>query len=68
MRAVRGQDKRTALHLAASEGNIHIVTTLLDKGANAFAVDRWGKQPMADAVREGHRQVSICSRSGACLS
>ena len=47
----------TALHLAASEGNIHIVELLLDKGANAFAFDRWGNQAYQDAVREGHKAV-----------
>ena len=26
-------DKRTALHLASSEGNIHVVQLLLDRGA-----------------------------------
>ena len=51
-------DKRTALHLAASEGNSHIVKALLEAGANVFALDRWGSRPVIDAVREGHHQVA----------
>ena len=27
-------------------------------GANAFALDRWGNNPMNDALREGHKQVA----------
>ena len=35
-------DKRTALHLAASEGCEEIVVLLLEKGADVNAIDRWG--------------------------
>lgn len=55
---------RTALHLAASEGNLHLVKVLLANGANAFAVDRWGAHPLADATREGHAQIATLLRSG----
>ena len=43
---------------------MHIVQLLLDKGANAFVVDRWGNHPMADAVREGHKQVASLLGTG----
>ena len=36
-------DGRTALHLAAAEGNSSIVRMLLDADANPVAQDRWGK-------------------------
>ena len=36
-------DKRTALHLASSEGCKDIVLLLLDKGADVNSVDRWGR-------------------------
>lgn len=35
-------DKRTALHLAASEGYVPMVELLLKRGATVNAVDRWG--------------------------
>ncbi|CAN1237041.1 Potassium channel KOR2 [Linum grandiflorum] len=36
-------DKRTALHLASSEGRVGIVRLLLEKGANVNSLDRWGR-------------------------
>ena len=51
-------DKRCAVHLAASEGNLQIVETLLSAGANVNARDRWGGTPLRDAVREGHVKVA----------
>lgn len=36
-------DKRTALHLASSEGRAEIVLLLLEKGADVNSLDRWGR-------------------------
>ncbi|PHU04522.1 hypothetical protein BC332_25344 [Capsicum chinense] len=36
-------DKRTALHLASSEGCLEIVVLLLEKGADVNSTDRWGR-------------------------
>ena len=36
-------DKRTALHLASSEGCTEIVDLLLEKGADVNSIDRWGR-------------------------
>ena len=48
-------DARTALHLAASEGNDKAVEWLVDnKSANVNVKDRWGNTPMNDAVARGH--------------
>ena len=52
-------DKRTALHLAASEGAFDAVVCLVEElGAKVSPVDRWGGTPLDDAVREGHTKVS----------
>ena len=51
-------DKRTCLHLAASEGIVPIVEFLLDANADINCADRWGGTPLRDAVREGHRKVA----------
>ena len=35
-------DGRTALHLACSEGNLQIVTKLIERAAELNPLDRWG--------------------------
>ena len=47
-------DGRTALHLAASEGNNKIVEWLVGAKANVNVKDRWGNTPLLDAVTHGH--------------
>jgi len=44
-------DKRTALHLAAGEGNTNIVRLLCKYKADVNTEDRWGNRPLDDAVR-----------------
>jgi hypothetical protein len=39
-------DKRTALHLASSQGHLNIVEFLLGKGADVNCVDRMGFSPL----------------------
>lgn len=61
-------DRRTALHLAASEGHAELARFLLARGANPNAVDRWGGTPLQDAVR--HRQdeaARVLREAGARL-
>jgi len=62
-------DKRTALHLAASEGLLHVVKVLVDElGANPSVVDRWGRMPLDDAIRGESAQVaSFLHSRGASL-
>lgn len=51
-------DRRTALHLAASEGHMGIVNLLLDADADISPSDRWGGSPMDDALRHRHKEVA----------
>jgi hyperpolarization activated cyclic nucleotide-gated potassium channel 4 len=51
-------DRRTAIHLAASQGHLEAVTLLIDEaGADPSPVDRWGGTPLDDAIRSGHGEV-----------
>jgi ankyrin repeat protein/CRP-like cAMP-binding protein len=55
--AVGDYDGRTALHLAASEGEVSILHYLLEQEPplDVNCVDRVGGTPLEDAVRHGHR-------------
>ena len=66
----RDYDRRTPLHIAASEGNEAIVLYLTSRGARKNRIDRWGGAPLDDALR--HRHVGVVqilrklgARSGA---
>ena len=50
-------DKRTPLHLAASEGHASIAELLMVNGAKLEAKDRFGRTPVDDAMNNGHRNV-----------
>lgn len=50
-------DKRTALHLAAAEGNKEVAIYLILKGANINAQDRWGMKPINDAKANNHQEI-----------
>ena len=53
-------DKRTAMHLAASEGMMEVIVALVDElGAGHSPVDRWGGTPLDDALRQGHSEVAM---------
>lgn len=51
-------DRRTALHLAASEGHETVVRYLLQHCANAAPKDRWGATPLDDARRENRDAIA----------
>lgn len=53
----RDYDKRTALHLAASEGHLDICRYLVGRGAQINRSDRWGGSPLDDAYRHKHTEV-----------
>ncbi|KAH9739183.1 hypothetical protein WN944_005197 [Citrus x changshan-huyou] len=54
---VQDYDRRTALHLAASEGHAPIVELLLQYKANLNLKDRWQRTPLTDARLYGHRDI-----------
>ena len=54
----RDYDRRTALHVAASEGHLHVCKMLMEKyHARVNRSDRWGGSPLDDAHR--HRQKAV---------
>lgn len=52
-------DKRTALHVAASEGHLEAVKYLVENGANPKVLDRFKNTPLTDAIRGKHQDVII---------
>jgi glutaminase len=61
-------DKRTPLHLAASNGHLNVIKYLMGHGVerDINAIDRWMGTPYDDAIRGGHHDVAeyIQSRGG----
>ncbi len=51
-------DGRTALHIAASEGQAVSVQYILQNGGRRDVKDRWGNTPLDDARRSGHLGIA----------
>ncbi|KAL9187407.1 hypothetical protein ACHAXT_001510 [Thalassiosira profunda] len=58
-------DARTALHLAASEGQLEVMKLLLDNGASPSPRDRYNFTPLDDALREGQKEAAVFLREWA---
>lgn len=66
LKASRGElttgdyDKRTPLHLAASNGHLEVLKYILKEigMVNVNPIDRWGGTPLDDSIREDHYEVS----------
>jgi len=59
-------DKRTALHLAAGNGQLAVVKFLCQSGANVNALDRWAGKPLDDAQIGGHDKcIELLVKCGA---
>lgn len=63
----RDYDRRTALHVAASEGHMHVCNFLIvKKKAQINRSDRWGGSPLDDAHRHRHQElVAFLRKHGA---
>ena len=59
----RDYDRRTAMHVAASEGHLEICKFLVQRGARINRSDRWGGSPLDDASRHRHKEVIQYLRS-----
>ncbi len=60
----RDYDRRTALHVAASEGHLDVVRLLVEQfNAPIHRSDRWGGSPLDDAHRHRHTEVVRYLRS-----
>lgn len=54
----RDYDRRTALHVASSEGHLEIVQFLVEEQhARVNRSDRWGGSPLDDAHRHRHQDI-----------
>jgi len=56
-------DRRTAAHLAASEGRLGVLQFLAERGANFNFMDRWGNRCLNDALRAGQADCVAFLRS-----
>ena len=56
-------DKRTALHLASSQGHLQVVEYLLERQADVNSTDRLGFSPLVDALRHDRSEVQKLLRS-----
>ena len=54
---IKDYDRRTALHVAASEGHIEVVKLLLNAGASPLPKDRFNNTPFDDATRGNHKKI-----------
>lgn len=59
----RDYDRRTALHVAASEGHVDVCKLLVERGAKVNRSDRWGGSPLDDAHRHRQKEVIAFLRS-----
>ena len=59
-------DQRTAMHLAASYGQNHILEYLIDAGAKINITDRWGNTPLEEAIRNNKKSSAELIQNKIC--
>ena len=59
-------DGRTAMHLAATAGQAHVLNYLIQSGAEVHKEDRWGNTPLMDAQRMGYKSSVILLNKNIC--
>ena len=65
----RDYDRRTALHVAASEGNLDVVRILVEQFHSPVnRSDRWGGSPLDDSHRHRHSDVSSYLREKGAMT
>mmetsp|Transcript_28294 Transcript_28294/g.53556 ORF Transcript_28294/g.53556 Transcript_28294/m.53556 type:complete len:582 (-) Transcript_28294:39-1784(-) len=64
----RDYDRRTAIHVAASEGDEAMVKFLCERGAKINRSDRWGGSPLDDALRHRHKKLATYLRSKGAVT
>ena len=52
------ENGRSALHVAASSGQMEVASFLIDSGASTRIVDKYKNMPLADSVRGKHDAIS----------
>eukprot|EP01100_Stratorugosa_tubuloviscum_P012936 TRINITY_DN628_c1_g3_i1.p1 TRINITY_DN628_c1_g3~~TRINITY_DN628_c1_g3_i1.p1 ORF type:complete len:1261 (-),score=653.88 TRINITY_DN628_c1_g3_i1:144-3926(-) len=60
-------DRRSALHIAASEGKTEIVKVLLSNGATHSLSDRFGRTPLDDAIEGNHQEIIALLRAAGAV-
>ncbi|XP_044293118.1 60 kDa lysophospholipase-like [Varanus komodoensis] len=62
-------DGRTPLHVASSEGHVHLAEYLLKRGASVYTKDRYGATPLMNAIEFRNKDViQLLRKTGAHLS
>ena len=65
----RDYDRRTCLHVAASEGHLPVCKLLIEKfGSRINRSDRWGGSPLDDAHRHRHKAIIAYLREKGALT
>ena len=61
-------DDRTALHLAATSGNLRVVRWMVEQKVSPNLLDRWGHKPLDDAIANEEHKVAKLLRAAESKS